>query len=384
MWKKIGWAVLTMVAVLAAMLAWLWSLLDTEQATVDWSGTTAAQIGYLQPMLAAQQQPDYQARGKVLAVVTSTAFYPPAVVEGKTKKTGYELTELSRFYWVLQANGFEVDIASPLGGDAPRVLDDDDMAEFDYAFLNDAAAMQKARNTIKLSDVNPADYQAIYFVGGKGSMFDFPENTEIARLLNAMLAEQKLVLAVCHGPAALLALQHATDDPTATHWLQGKQLTAFTNAEELVLMPDAARRFNGLLQDKLQQSGAIFVEGPRYLPHLVQDGQLLTAQNPWSVWMLAQATVQALGVEPRPRAPSAEERTMQLLLTLHHQGLAGATQQIPVLLQQGPLQRNLVLTMALVAGMAEEWSNMLLLLRLTQQLKSQQQLQPNAAFQGIG
>lgn len=215
-------------------------------------------------------------------------------------------------------------------------------------------------------------------------MFDFPENAEIARLLKAMLAEQKLVLAVCHGPAALLALQHATDDSAAANWLQGKQLTAFTNAEELVLMPDAARRFNGLLQDKLQQRGAIFVEGPRYLPHLVQDGQLLTAQNPWSVWMLAQATVQALGVEPRPRTPSAEERTMQLLFTLHHQGLAGATQQIPVLLEQGPLQRNLVLTMALVAGMAEEWSNMLLLLRLTQQLKSQQQLQPNAAFQGIG
>ena len=72
MWKKIGWAVLTVVAVLTAMLAWLWSLLDTEQAAVDWSGTTAAQIGYLQPMLAAQQQPGYQARGKVLAVVTST------------------------------------------------------------------------------------------------------------------------------------------------------------------------------------------------------------------------------------------------------------------------------------------------------------------------
>ena len=64
---------------------------------------------------------------------------------------------------MLQANGFSVDIASPLGGDAPRVLDDDDMAEFDYAFLNDATAMQKARNTIKLADVNPEDYQAIYF-----------------------------------------------------------------------------------------------------------------------------------------------------------------------------------------------------------------------------
>lgn len=369
MWKKIGWAVLTIVAVLTAMLAWLWSLLDTEQAAVDWSGTTAAQIGYLQPMLAAQQQPGYQARGKVLAVVTSTGFYPPAVVAGRTEQTGYELTELARFYWVLQANGFAVDIASPLGGDAPRVLDDDDMAEFDYAFLNDAAAMQKARNTIKLADVNPADYQAIYFVGGKGAMYDFPQDPDIARLVQAMVAQHKLVLAVCHGPAALVQLTNSDGTP----WLHGKKVTSFTNAEELLLMSDAAQRFSFLLQSKLEQQGALFVEGPRYLPNLVIDGQLITAQNPWSVWQLAEATVRALGGEPLPRLASAEERTMQLLQIHQQQGLASAKNQIEPLLVQGPLQRNLVLIMALVGGMAGEWTQTVSLLRLTAQIKNQQQ-----------
>ena len=371
MWKKILAGLGGLVLLLIAAIAWLWSLIDSSQAETDFSTSKAEQIAYLQQPLALAAQADFKPRGKVLAVVTSTAFYPPAVVEGKTKKTGYELTELSRFYWVLQANGFAVDIASPLGGDAPRVLDDDDMAEFDYAFLNDASAMAKARNTIKLADVDPADYQAIYFVGGKGAMYDFPQEPDIARLVQAMTAQQKLVLAVCHGPAALALLTNNDGTP----WLSGKKITSFTNDEELLLMPDAAKRFPFLLQSKLAQQGALFAEGPRYLPNLVIDGQLITGQNPWSVWQLAEATVRALGVEPRPRLASAEERTMQLLLTHQTQGPAAAKRQLESLLVQGPLQRNLVLMMALVGGMAGEWTQSVSLLRLTQQLKTQQRQQ---------
>ncbi len=367
MWKKIFAGLGGVVLLITAAAVWLWSLIDSSQATTDVSASKAELIAYLQQSHAAQA--DLKPQGKVLAVVTSTGFYPPAVVEGETKQTGYELTELARFYWVLQANGFAVDIASPLGGDAPRVLDDDDMAEFDYAFLNDAAAMRKARNTIKLADVNPADYQAIYFVGGKGAMYDFPQDPDIARLVQAMVAQQKLVLAVCHGPAALVLLTNSDGTP----WLTGKKVTSFTNAEELLLMPDAEQRFSFLLQSKLEQQGALFVEGPRYLPNLVIDGQLITGQNPWSVWQLAEATVRALGVEPLPRHAGAEERTMQLLQTHQRQGLGSAKSQIEPLLAQGPLQRNLVLVMALVSGMAGEWTQSVSLLRLTSQIKKLQQ-----------
>lgn len=376
MWKKFlaGLGVVLLLTVAAA--AWLWSLIDSTQAETDFSASKAEQIAYLQQSLATQA--GTQPRGKVLAVVTSTGFYPPAVVEGKTKKTGYELTELSRFYWVLQANGFVVDIASPQGGDAPRVLDDDDMAEFDFAFLNDVTAMQKARNTLKLADVNPADYQAIYFVGGKGAMYDFPQDPEIARLVQAMTAQQKLVLAVCHGPAALALLTNSDGTP----WLHGKKVTSFTNAEELLLMSDANKRFSFLLQSKLQQQGALFSEGPRYLPNLVIDGQLITAQNPWSVWQLAEAAVRALGVEPLPRLATAEERTMQLLVLNQSAGLDAASAKINELLAQGPLQRNLVLMMALVAGMAGEWSEIWPLLQLTRAIKDAQAAQPVAAPTG--
>lgn len=368
MWKKILAGLGVVVLLIAAAATWLWSLVDTSQATTDFRTSKAEQIAYLQQSPVAQA--DMLPRARVLAVVTSTSQYPPAVVDGKTKKTGYELTELSRFYWVLLANGFAVDIASPQGGDAPRVLDDDDMAEFDYAFLNDAKAMEKARNTIKLADVNPADYQAIYFVGGKGAMYDFPQDPDIARLVQAMVAQQKLVLAVCHGPAALALLTNSDGTP----WLTGKKVTGFTNAEELLLMPDADKRFSFLLQSKLEQQGALFAEGPRYLPNLVIDGQLITGQNPWSVWQLAEATVRALGVEPLPRQASAEERTMQLLLINQSAGFDAAVLQINDLLAQGPLQRNLVLMMGLLAFMAGEGAQGATLLRLTQEIKNQQQM----------
>lgn len=363
MWKKILSAMALLLLAGTGAGVWLFTLFDSETDNTLLQQTTVAQVPYLQQLPAAT-------RGKVLAVVSSTAFYPAAVVEGKVKKTGYELTELARFYWVLRANGFAVDIASPQGGDAPRVLDGDDMGEYDYAFLNDAEAMGKARATLRLADVDPAQYQAVYFVGGKGAMFDFPDNPDVARLLQAMLDADKLVLAVCHGPAALLQTQRTT----GPSWLAGKKLTSFTNAEELLLMPEAEQRFGFLLQSALQQQGAAFSAGHRYLPNLVVDGRLITGQNPWSVWALAEATVTALGVAPVPRPVSAEEQTMQLLHTLAHQGEQAATAQIPTLLQQGGLQRDLLLMMALVSALAGDWSEAWQRLQLTVTLKQQQEL----------
>jgi putative intracellular protease/amidase len=366
MWKKILAAAGLMLLALLGAGAWLLSLLDSEQDNTALQQTVPAQVPYLQQLPVATH-------GKVLAVVSSTAFYPADKVAGKVKPTGYELTELARFYWVLRANGFAVDIASPKGGAAPQVRDDDDMAEYDYSFLNDPQSSQQARRTLKLADVNAADYRAIYFVGGKGAMYDFPHNADIKRLLWQMVAEHKLIVAVCHGPAALIA--QATTHESA--WLHGKKLTSFTNDEELLLMPDAQQRFGFLLESRLTQLGAEFVAGPRYQPNLVVDGNLLTGQNPWSVWQLAEATVRALGVTPRPRPVTGEEQSMQLLQTLTEQGAEAAAAQIPQLLQQGPLQRDLILMMALVSGMAGNWHEAWQRLQLTAEVKAQQALLPS-------
>lgn len=369
MWKKILRALMVGAVLLLLCGAgtgwWLAGLFDAEVDKVALQQTVPAQVPYLQQLPPAN-------RGKVLAVVSSTAVYPAAKIDGKLKKTGFELTELSRFYWVLRANGFAVDIASPQGGAAPQVLDDDDMAEYDYSFLNDPQSSTQVRNTLKLADVNAADYQAVYFVGGKGAMYDFPQNPEIRRLLQQMLAAKKLIVAVCHGPAALLALD-AANAGNGQAFVAGKKLTAFTNAEELLLMPDAAQRFDFLLQSALEHQGAEFAAGPRYLPNLVVDGNLLTGQNPWSVWQLAEATVRALGVTPLPRPVTGEEQAMLLLQIQQEQGTAAATALVPQFVRQGPLQRDLLIMMALVSVMAGDWTESIERLALAQAVKSQQQ-----------
>ena len=137
-------------------------------------------------------------RGKILAVVTSTPMIP-----GTRKNAGYELTELARAYYVFQANGYAVDIASPRGGTPPVDIDEDDMQAVDHRFLRDSVAQVKVAQSKPLSAVDSSEYQAVFFVGGKGALLDFPDNAEIQRIVRE-LSGRGVIGAVCHGPAALL------------------------------------------------------------------------------------------------------------------------------------------------------------------------------------
>jgi putative intracellular protease/amidase len=277
-------------------------------------------------------------RGRILAVVTST----DAFADGK--QAGYELTELARAYWVFVANGYTVDVASPDGGRPTMVLDGDDVTDADYAFLNDPQAQAKIADTLALADVDPAGYDAVYFVGGKGAMFDFPGEPDIARIVASIEARGGVVAAVCHGPAALVGLRRGDGSP----WLRGRRVAAFSNAEELFLLADARRRFRWLLHDALRGDGAIVVEGPLYLRHVVVDGRLVTGQNPWSTWAVAEAAVRALGHEPVARAASAEEASVDVL----HAYRAGGFDAARATLAAGPaVDRRLLLMHALVAAM---------------------------------
>ena len=250
-------------------------------------------------------------RGRILAVVTSTARLGD-------KRTGYELTELARAWWVFRANGYDVDIASPLGGEPPMVRDDE-LVDADHAFLNDRQAMAALADTVALADVDPARYAAVYFVGGKGAMVDFPGNADIARIVRDILP-RGVVGAVCHGPAALLGIEL----PGGGSVLRGRRATGFTNAEELFLMDDARERFAFLLQDAMARNGASFVEAPMYLENAVVDGPLVTGQNPWSTWAVAEAMVRALGHAPVDRAVTAEEHSTRILAEFQARGLDAA------------------------------------------------------------
>ncbi|WP_334180459.1 type 1 glutamine amidotransferase domain-containing protein [Pseudoxanthomonas sp.] len=278
-------------------------------------------------------------RGRILAVVTSTAHFP----DGE-KKAGFELTELARAYYVFQANGYEVDIASPRSGSPPMRRDDEDMVAADYAFLNDTDARRKLDGSLRLDDVDPADYAAVYFVGGKGTMFDFPDDPHVQRLVRQVYQAGGVIGAVCHGPAALLEV--ALDDGTPL--LRGRRVAGFSNAEELFLIKDARVRFPYLLQDRLREKGAHYVEGPMYVDTTVVDGRLVTGQNPWSTWSTAEAMVRALGHEPVTRAPGRDELAVQILAAYHRDGIDAAR---AVRAGHPGADKRLLLMHALVAGM---------------------------------
>lgn len=309
MWKFLAWASATLVVLVAALAVAGWAAVRSLDLDAEPRGNplaTAADLDFVRNRTAGR-------RGRILAVLSSTAHFD----QGR-RRGGYELTELARAYWVFVANGYEVDLASPNGGEPPQVLDEG-LTDADHAFLNDPEAQSRLANTITLAQVDPSRYAAVYFVGGKGAMFDFPGNPDIARIVREV-APRGVVGAVCHGPAALLDLTLADGRPL----LQGRRVTGFSNAEELFLIDDARKLFPFLLQDALSAAAERFVEGPMYLDNTVVDGRLITGQNPWSTWSVAEAMVRALGHEPVPRLATAEEVAVQLLGTFHAEGIDAA------------------------------------------------------------
>mgnify|MGYP003339986911 CR=1 FL=1 len=195
MWKKIGLSVLGFVAIGAASFGWFYSLIDKSAALHNLEASTPQDVAYLQERVS-------EDRGRVLMVVTSETRLGDT---GKT--TGYEHTELARAYYVFTTNGFEVDIASPRGGEPRAIIDDEDMGAVDFAFLNDPIAMSKARNTLPIDSIDSADYEGLFFVGGKGTMWDFPDNAAMQQLVSDHAMRGKSVGAGCHGPAALVNVQ---------------------------------------------------------------------------------------------------------------------------------------------------------------------------------
>lgn len=306
--------------------------LDLDSQPAAEARSTVAELDFMRNAVAGS-------RGRILAVVTSTSHFPDG-----GKKAGFELTELARAYYVFLANGYEVDIASPRGGLPPMRRDDEDMVPADHAFLNDAGARRKLAASLRVADVDASRYAAVYFVGGKGTMFDFPDNPGIQRLVRQVYQSGGVLGAVCHGPAALLEVTLDDGKPL----LRGRRVAAFSNAEELFLMEDARARFPYLLQDRILKKGGRYVEGPMYLDNTVIDGRIVTGQNPWSTWSTAEAMVRALGHVPVTRAPGRDEQAVRVMAAYHRHGIAAA-RQVRAALPEA--DKRLLLMHALVAAM---------------------------------
>ena len=347
----IKWSLITIAGLLLLLFSfglWFKSLIPPLDKQLP--NTEVADLDYVTKNILSQ-------RGKILAVVTSTDTM------GDTGKyTGYELSELARAYYVFVANGFEVDIASPQGGEAPVVIDDEDMGAYDFAFLNDTIAQNKTRNTIPIEQIVPEEYEAVFFVGGKGAMFDFPDNPHIQGLLRNYHQEGKTIGAVCHGPAALVNV--TLDNGEAL--LKNKTVSSFTNEEELLLIPDAATVFPFLLQDKITAQGAQFNAGEMYLEKMSHDKNIITGQNPWSVWAVAETMIKQMGYVPKKRILTDEENAVKVLNSYHQQGSESAKAILKKMVKEEQLAVNRVLIAkhGIIAAMQAEIGQFYDLIRL--------------------
>ncbi|MBO9615105.1 MAG: type 1 glutamine amidotransferase domain-containing protein [Dyadobacter sp.] len=220
---------------------------------------------------------------KILFVVTSHA------TKGSTgEPTGYYLGEVSHPWEVLSDAGYEIDFVSPKGGKAP--VDGFDLTDpVNKKFWDDEQARQKVENTLTPDAVKPEDYEAIFYAGGHGAMWDFADDAKIAAIAARIYAKNGVVAAVCHGPAGLVNIKLAD----GSYLVNGKKVNAFTNEEEAAVGMDKVVPF--ALESRLIERGAKFEKSGNWQTHVVTDQRLITGQNPQSAKAVGQAIVAALG-----------------------------------------------------------------------------------------
>ncbi len=207
------------------------------------------------------------------------------------KKTGFWLEEFDAPYFVLKDAGADITLASPAGGQPPldpKSDEPDARTEATERFRGDAEAGAALAATMKLADVNPGDFDAVFYPGGHGPLWDLTEDRNSIALIETMHAAGKPVAAVCHAPAVF---RH-TRSTDGGYLLQGKAVTGFSNDEETAVGLAGLVPF--LLEDELKTRGAIYTRGADWQSHVVTDGNLITGQNPASSQAVALAVLKQL------------------------------------------------------------------------------------------
>ena len=203
------------------------------------------------------------------------------------RSTGYYLSEVAHPWRAFVDAGYTVDLVSVAGGEPP--VDGVDLSDpVQQAFIEDAVMQEKVRSTPRFSDVDPAYYDAVLFAGGHGTMWDFPDNPDLARLARELYEAGGVVSAVCHGPAALVGITLSDGRPL----VEGKEVAAFTDAEEQAAGLTDIVPF--LLQSRLEELGAKHTGAANFQANVVSDGRLVTGKNPASANGVAEAVLAAL------------------------------------------------------------------------------------------
>ncbi|KQC33485.1 dimethylallyltransferase [Nonlabens sp. YIK11] len=195
------------------------------------------------------------------------------------KKTGFWVEEFAGPYYTLKDKGVEITLATPKGGKAP--IDpssdtEDASTESTERFHNDKEAQERINTTHKLNDVNASDYDAVFYPGGHGPLWDLANDATSIKLIETFNEQEKPVAFVCHAPAALKNVKGTDGKPL----VKGKKVTGFTNSEEKAVELVDVVPF--LVEDMLKENGGIYSKGDDWSEYALQDGHLITGQNPAS------------------------------------------------------------------------------------------------------
>lgn len=211
---------------------------------------------------------------KILMVLTSHDTL------GNTgRKTGFWLEELAAPYYAFKDAGAEIVLASPAGGQPPldpKSNEPDFQTEQTHRFEADAQANAQLADTVRLDSVSQADFDAVFYPGGHGPLWDLAEDKHSIKLIESFIAASKPVALVCHAPGVLRHVKDEQGNPL----VQGKKVTGFTNTEEEAVGLTDVVPF--LVEDELKKLGGVYSKGADWGSYVVREGLLITGQNPGS------------------------------------------------------------------------------------------------------
>ena len=195
------------------------------------------------------------------------------------EKTGFWIEEFAAPYYNLLDKGVDITVATPNGGKAPidpNSEGEDAQTEDTKRYYKDEAAQKVINNTVKLETLNAEDFDAVFYPGGHGPLWDLAEDKTSISLIEAFNKQHKPIGFVCHAPAALKNVKNENGEPL----VKGKKVTGFTNTEEEAVQLTNVVPF--LVENMLKENGGIYSKTDDWGVHVLKDGNLITGQNPAS------------------------------------------------------------------------------------------------------
>ncbi len=224
---------------------------------------------------------------KILIVLTSHSKL------GNTDgKTGFWIEEFANPYYIFKDAGAKITLASPKGGQPPIDPKSDapeNQTESTIRYKKDEVLLGLMANTLKLEDIDSNDFDAVFFPGGHGPLWDLTTDEDSISLIEEFWDAKKPVAAVCHAPSVLLNVK----DEDGEFLVKGKKVTGFSNTEEKAVKLDKIVPF--MLEDELKLKGGIYSKKEDWTSYVVTDGLLITGQNPQSSEAVAKELLAILG-----------------------------------------------------------------------------------------